>query len=199
MVDGWRPRTCPTILQSSSRTIWQGKITSQNFQQPHQNHLTSINSEIDHCDDGNVLITRELLNNTLRAKICWGILTPCRRGVPFWCAYPCDVSKFSVHFGPHCWDAVIHLQHTIVLVYAQYELWPWLTTCQSKLWPWISSIKTIGYLLPSWLLHCLSPSSRCAILLSSLCVSLLSHSLSLSSCCVLLSSSRRADWLFCRL
>ena len=40
-----------------------------------QNHLTSINSVIDHRDDGNVLITREL-SDALLTKICWGILTP---------------------------------------------------------------------------------------------------------------------------
>jgi hypothetical protein len=27
---------------------------------PHQNHLTSINAEIDHRDDGNVLIARQI-------------------------------------------------------------------------------------------------------------------------------------------
>ena len=62
------------------------------------------------------------------------------------------------------------------------------------------------YLLPIWLLHCLSLSSRRAILLSSLCASLLSHCLSMSSrvapyslplitlagCCV---ASRRAALL----
>jgi hypothetical protein len=35
-----------------------------------------------------------------------------------------------------------------------------------QLQPKISPIETIGYLLPSWLLHCFSPSSCCATLLS---------------------------------
>ena len=55
------------------------------------------------------------------------------------------------------------------------------------------------YLSLCWLSHCLSSSSRCATLLSSLCASLLSHCLSSSSCCALLSSSRRAGWLLRRL
>ena len=37
--------------------------------------LTSINSEIDCRNNGNVLIARDLLD-ALQAKICWGILTP---------------------------------------------------------------------------------------------------------------------------
>jgi len=41
----------------------------------HPNHLTSINSEIDRRDDGNVLVAREL-SDALQAKIRWGILTP---------------------------------------------------------------------------------------------------------------------------
>jgi hypothetical protein len=93
------------------------KVSEQEFGRPHQHHLTSINAEIDLRDNGNVLIAREL-SDALLAKICWGILTPCRKGVPFWLAYPCNASKFSVHFGPHRRDAAIHLQHTIVLVYA---------------------------------------------------------------------------------
>jgi len=52
-----------TIPQGSSRTIWWGeKVTEQEFRQPHQNHLTSINSIIDRRDDGNVLIAQELLD-----------------------------------------------------------------------------------------------------------------------------------------
>ena len=41
----------------------------------HPNHLTSINSKIDHRDDGNVLVAQELLD-ALLAKIRWGIMTP---------------------------------------------------------------------------------------------------------------------------
>jgi hypothetical protein len=51
------------------------KVSEQEFRLPHQNHLTSINYEIDRRDDGHVLIAREL-SDALRAKICWGILTP---------------------------------------------------------------------------------------------------------------------------
>ena len=47
---------------------------------------------------------------------------------------------------------------------------------------------------PSWLLHCLSPSSCCATLLSSLHIMLL-HCLSSSSCCALLASSHCAGLL----
>jgi len=65
-----------TILRGSSRTIWRGKkVSEQEFRRPHHNHLTSINSVIDHRDDGNVLIARELLD-ALLTKISWGILTP---------------------------------------------------------------------------------------------------------------------------
>ncbi len=36
------------------------KVSEQEFRQPHYNHLTSINAEIDRRDDGNVLVAREL-------------------------------------------------------------------------------------------------------------------------------------------
>ena len=65
-----------TILRGSSQTIWRGKkVSEQEFRGPQQNHLTSINYEIDRRDDENVLIARELLD-ALGANICWGILTP---------------------------------------------------------------------------------------------------------------------------
>jgi len=32
------------------------KSPEQEFRRPHHNHLTSINAEIDHRDDGNVLV-----------------------------------------------------------------------------------------------------------------------------------------------
>jgi hypothetical protein len=51
------------------------KGSEQEFRQPHHNHLTSINAEIDRSDDGNVLIAQELLD-ALLAKIRWGLLTP---------------------------------------------------------------------------------------------------------------------------
>ena len=51
------------------------KVSEQEFRRPHHNHLTSINAEIDHRVDGNVLVAREL-TNALLTKICWGILTP---------------------------------------------------------------------------------------------------------------------------
>jgi hypothetical protein len=72
-----------TTLRGSSPTIWRKKKTLKTrISTTTQNHLTSINSVIDHRDDGNVLITREL-SDALLTKICWGILTPWRRGVPF--------------------------------------------------------------------------------------------------------------------
>ncbi len=52
-----------------------GEVSEQEFRRPHHNHLTSIYSVIDHRDDGNVLIAREL-RDALLTKICWGILTP---------------------------------------------------------------------------------------------------------------------------
>ena len=65
-----------TILHGSSRIIWRKKKGSeQEFRQPHHNHLTSINAEIDRRDDGNVLIAQEL-SDALLAKIRWGLLTP---------------------------------------------------------------------------------------------------------------------------
>ena len=39
-----------------------------------QSYYTSINSEIDRRDDGNVLIAQDL-SDALQAKIFWGILT----------------------------------------------------------------------------------------------------------------------------
>jgi hypothetical protein len=52
------------------------KSQNKNFDNhtPH-NHLTSIKPEIDHRDDGDVLIAREL-SDALLAKIRWGLLTP---------------------------------------------------------------------------------------------------------------------------
>ena len=65
-----------TILRGSSRTIWREKKSLRTrISTTTYNHLTSINSVIDHCNDGNVLIAWELLD-ALPAKICWGILTP---------------------------------------------------------------------------------------------------------------------------
>jgi hypothetical protein len=60
-------------------------FSEQEFQRPHQHHLTSINAEIDHRNDGNVLIAREL-SDALLAKICWGILT--RSNSIFWTCLP---------------------------------------------------------------------------------------------------------------
>ncbi len=119
-----------TLRGSSPAFLAKKKVSEQKFRQPHHNHLTSINVNIERPDDGNILITRKLLD-ALRAKICWGILTPWWRIVPFWLAYPCDVSKFSVHFGPHSRLLEIHFQRTIVLVYSRYELRPWLSPGQS--------------------------------------------------------------------
>ena len=53
---GW-----PTTLRGSSPAFLAGKkVSEQEFRQPHHNHLTSINAEIDHRDDGNVLIARQI-------------------------------------------------------------------------------------------------------------------------------------------
>jgi hypothetical protein len=66
----------PSSDPGSSRTIWRGKKSPQNKNfDDHPSHLTSINSKIDHHDDGNVLVTQEL-SDSLLAKIRWGILTP---------------------------------------------------------------------------------------------------------------------------
>ena len=47
-----------TPLSGANLQLFGGekKVSKQEFRQPHQNHFTSINSEIDHHDDGNVLI-----------------------------------------------------------------------------------------------------------------------------------------------
>ena len=56
--------------------LFGGEKTSQNKNfDNHTEPLTSINSVIDHRDDGNVLIAR-VLSDALLTKICWGILTP---------------------------------------------------------------------------------------------------------------------------
>ena len=36
------------------------KVSEQEFRRPHQNHLTSINAEIDRRDDGDVRIARRI-------------------------------------------------------------------------------------------------------------------------------------------
>jgi hypothetical protein len=70
------------------RLFWRKKkVTEQEFRRPHHNHLTSINVDIEHPDDGNVLIARQILGNQ-QAKIRWGLLTPSRRGVLIWLANP---------------------------------------------------------------------------------------------------------------
>jgi hypothetical protein len=61
---------------SRSPTIWRGgKVPQQEFLQPHHHHLTSINSKIDHRNDGNFLTAQELLD-ALPVKISCGLLTP---------------------------------------------------------------------------------------------------------------------------
>jgi hypothetical protein len=52
-----------------------GKVPQQEFLQPHHNHLASINCEIVHPDNENVLIAQEL-SDALRTKIDRGLLTP---------------------------------------------------------------------------------------------------------------------------
>ncbi len=87
---------CPaTILRGGKK-----KVSEQEFQRPHHNHLTSLNSEIDPPDDGNVLIAR-LISDALRTKIAGALLTPWRSGVPIWSAFPSDVFEFRVNFEPH--------------------------------------------------------------------------------------------------
>ena len=73
------------LIKRNSKEMWREvvhlvlfggkKKVRQEFRRPHHNHLTSINSEIDRRDDGNVLVAQEL-SDALRAKIRWGILTP---------------------------------------------------------------------------------------------------------------------------
>ena len=59
---GWWAGSSPAFLAGK-------KVSEQEFQQPHHNHLTSINVDIEHPDDGNVLIAQEL-SDALPAKIC---------------------------------------------------------------------------------------------------------------------------------
>jgi hypothetical protein len=51
------------------------KIKKKTSRQQKLNHLTSINVNIKHCNDGNVLIAQEI-SDALQAKISWGLLTP---------------------------------------------------------------------------------------------------------------------------
>jgi hypothetical protein len=51
------------------------KIDKKTFRQQKLNHLTSNNVDIEHRDDGNVLIAQEILD-ALQAKIIWGLLPP---------------------------------------------------------------------------------------------------------------------------
>jgi len=67
-------RSVFTTLRGSSPAFLAGKKVSEEFRRPHHN-LSSVNSVIDHRDDGNVLIALEL-SDALLTKICWGILTP---------------------------------------------------------------------------------------------------------------------------
>jgi len=86
----------PTILRlrGSSRTIWRGKkVSEQEFWQPHHNHLTSINVDIERPDDGNVDPVRRMYAET-RAKISCCLVTPHRCWVSFWLSFPYDV--FSI-------------------------------------------------------------------------------------------------------
>ena len=50
-------------------------VSEQEFRRLHHNHLTSINSEIDHRDHGDVRIAQRI-SDILRAKIRWDLLTP---------------------------------------------------------------------------------------------------------------------------
>jgi hypothetical protein len=53
-----------TTLRGSSPAFLAGKkVSEQEFRQPHHNHLTSINSVINHHNDGNVFIARRILGN----------------------------------------------------------------------------------------------------------------------------------------
>ena len=78
-----------------------------------QPFLTSINSEIDRRNDGNVLIARQILGNQ-RAKIRWGLLTLTKR-----CANLARLSLRCLRALRPFWSRLpeIHLQRTIVLVF----------------------------------------------------------------------------------
>ena len=73
------PSVCLSVRNHPPRLISdylvKQKVLEQEFQRPHQHHLSSINSEIDSPDDGNFLIAGQILGNQ-QAKIRWGLLTP---------------------------------------------------------------------------------------------------------------------------
>jgi len=67
---------CSVVAGNKIETIWQeNKVSEQNFQRPHQNHLTSINAEIDRRNDGDIRIARQI-SDIVQAKIRWGLLIP---------------------------------------------------------------------------------------------------------------------------
>jgi hypothetical protein len=51
------------------------KSTKKTSHQQKLNHLTSSDVNIEHRDDGNVLIAQEIFD-ALGARISWGLLTP---------------------------------------------------------------------------------------------------------------------------
>jgi hypothetical protein len=58
-VDACMPAT--TTFRGSSPAFLAGKkVSEKEFRRPHHNHLTSIKSEIDCRDDGNVLIAQRI-------------------------------------------------------------------------------------------------------------------------------------------
>ncbi len=116
----------PVSLPGSSRTIWRGKKSQNKNFDDHTSEPfnSSINSEIDRRDDGDVRIARQISVET-RAKISCGLVTPYWCWVPFWLSFPCDVISI--------WRRTnIPLQERpVLLVFTQYELRPWLPPCQS--------------------------------------------------------------------
>ena len=66
-----------------------------------------------------------------RAKISCGLVTPHWCWVPFWLLFPCNVFSIWRSKGPHhCRLPHFPLQCPTLLVFAQYELRPWLPPCQ---------------------------------------------------------------------
>jgi len=72
-----------SLHYTTSPGIWREKINRQKYSHHLRiNHLTSINYKIECPEDGNVLISRQILD-ALQTKISRGLPTTWRRGVPF--------------------------------------------------------------------------------------------------------------------
>ncbi len=109
-----------TTSQHSFPAIWRETIHRQkNFPPPKtQPFITSINDDFVRPDDGDVDLIRRISAET-RAKISWGLVTPCWCWGSFWLSFPCDVVNIWRPTRPHCQLPNLPLWRPILLVFAQ--------------------------------------------------------------------------------